>query len=126
MAKWRPIVITSIVWILVLVGIQESVKDKIQADNNQKLLDSLMTPGPGNEPSRGFDYQTNQYIKYNKEPVTKRSFTDEEIRQLRAEHPEYIIKLRDRNVPSAKHDFEDKMEEYIEDNHDEIIERYRD
>lgn len=91
-------------------------KDKKEQEARQRYQDSISIPAPMKE-VRGYDYIHGLYVPYP---------SDQEIRELRKNNPEYIIRAPGRNIKSEKEIFEERMEQYIEDHHDEIIERYRD
>lgn len=126
MGKAKPFIITSVIWILVIFIMYDYIKEDNEAKEKTKQWDNIMIPNAGKEPSRGYDYDSKDYFRYTEEQKQKINYTDEEIRQMRRDNPNKIIKHKQRYVPSDKELFEEKMERYIDDHHDEIIERYRD
>lgn len=50
---------------------------------------------------------------------------DQRIRELRKRDPDHIYQVQGRIIRSEEDEFERRMEDYIEDNHDEIMDKYR-
>lgn len=68
--------------------------------------------------TRGFNFETGRgYIPYE---------SDQQVRDLRSNNTEYIFKVPGRQIKSEQDIFEERMEEYIEDHHEEILEEYKD
>jgi hypothetical protein len=103
--------VSTILTLAAVLSINEERDKKVRAIK----VDTIMIPDAVKS-SRGYDYEKKDYIWY----------TDEEIRTMRRENPRQIIRAPGRYVPSDQELFEERMEQYIEDNHDEIIERYKD
>ena len=90
--------------------------DQKYIEQRQTYLDSISVPLPLKE-ARGYDYSKGIYLYYP---------TDLEIRKLRQDNPDLIIKAPGRVILSEDQEFKKRVEQYIEDHHDEIIEQYRD
>lgn len=66
---------------------------------------------------RGWDYQRGMY---------RMIPTDEEVRELRRNNPELIIRAPGRIILNERQLHEKYIEEYIEDNYDDILDKYQD
>jgi len=66
--------------------------------------------------TRGYDYKTKKYIPY---------LTDEEIRLMRENNPEYIIKVPGRQIKNRRQISEQQIEDYIEE-HPELLDEFKD
>jgi hypothetical protein len=68
--------------------------------------------------TRGYNFEKGKgYIPYQ---------SDQQVRDLRYNNPEYIFKVPGMIIKSDKDLFEERAEEYIEENYDEILEEYKD
>jgi len=77
----------------------------------------VMEPIPEGKTPRGFDYQRTDINTYH-------YYTDEEIRAIRDANPGYIIKVPGRRILSKEAEFEERIEEYLENNPD-ALDEYR-
>jgi len=67
--------------------------------------------------TRGYDFKRGGYIPYP---------TDEQVRELRRNNPEYIVKVPGRQIKNQRQLTEQQIEDYVEEHHDELLDRYRD
>jgi len=89
-------------------------------------LDSIMEqPQPPPPPPMGQEYQVAKGMDYSKDTPTFRYYTDDEVREMRNQHPEYIIKVQGRIIKSQEELFEERLEEYLDENPD-ALDEYRD
>lgn len=66
--------------------------------------------------TRGYDFGSGKYIHYP---------TDEQIRLMREQNPEYIIKAPGRQIRNRRQISEQEIEDYLEE-HPEALDEYRD
>lgn len=81
---------------------------------NSELRDREVIPRES-KPSRGYDYKENKYIE----------LSDEEIRNLRMNNPEYVIEKTGKIILSEEQEFEKNMDEYLKHN-PEVIQEWKD
>jgi hypothetical protein len=67
--------------------------------------------------TRGYDYKTGLYI-----PL----YTDEDIRVMRENNPDKIIKVPGRRILSREQLMDERIEEYMEEHMDEYIDKNQD
>lgn len=100
-------------------------KDKEQqVIENQRVIDSLTRERDNyrwdhtykRATTRGFDYKNKTYVPY---------INDEQVRTLRENNPEYIIKIPGRQIKNRRDLHEQYIEDYIESN-PEVLDEYRD
>lgn len=100
-----------------LAIVQENKESKEKRESQQKH-DSLVIKDPTPHiQKRGYDYINNRYLEY--------KVDDDMIRHLRENNPDKIIRVPGRYVPTSKELFEEKLEDYIDEHHDELLERYK-
>lgn len=94
------------------------------------FITGLMIPDQNKSESEVLQDKRSIKVEVHTQPIVQpspgRHLTDEEIRELREDNPEYIIKTPGRIVLSRKELFEQQMEDYIEENHDELLDKYKD
>jgi hypothetical protein len=107
----RPTTIVSgILLSLFLLG--QSGSEPPKENNNINTIDTI-----DYSKTRGFDYPKQIY---------RTIPTDDQVRQMREDNPELIIKVPGRIIKSRKDMTNEQIEEYIEDNLEEILDRYED
>ena len=88
-------------------------------DDEEVIQHKVEPPPPG---VKGMNYQSTTKNSYH-------YYTDEEIRDMREANPSYIIKAPGRIIKSRSELFEDSIEEYLENNPEELeeyIDKYKD
>lgn len=100
----RNILYVVIIGCVVYLTYYVSIKPELEQEKATR--EALIPPPKGIKKSiKGYDFRSGHYIRY----------TDDEIRALRDENPDYIIKVPGRIIESKEEEFERAIEEYLED-----------
>jgi hypothetical protein len=87
-------------------------------DKSKKEIIPVEPKKPEINNTRGFNFENGKgYIPYQ---------SDQQVRDLRYNNPEYIFKVPGMIIKSDKDLFEERADEYIEENYEEILEEYKD
>lgn len=106
-----------------LVGFGAFIIDKESTIREASINKLIIPKAKDTTSTRGYNFNTKSGEYYN--------YSDEEIRMIREKasfesEGRYYIKTPGRYVPSYQEEFEQRMEQYIEDNFDEILDEYGD
>lgn len=105
-----------------LISMMLLLMNKEDTARKENIKNVYIPPAVDSSYTRGYDFNT--YGQY-------KNYSDEEIRILRENLDfesggRYYYKTPGRHVPTYEEEFEQRLEDYIDDNYEELIDKYRD